>query len=73
MSSNKSEERFYAAQENVWVINIVLCLMLNKIYCIILYHILDNALILSIEYLSKIDHILFKPAINYNYYADTIQ
>ena len=55
MSSNISEERFYAPQENycccfntllcyliVKVINIVLCLMLNKIYCIILYRILDT-------------------------------
>ena len=53
--------------------NIVICLMLNKIYYIILYCILDNTLILSMDKLSKIYHILFKQAINYNYYADTIQ
>ena len=53
--------------------NIVICLMLNKIYYIILYRILDNTLILSMDKLSKIYHILFKQAINYNYYAHTIQ
>ena len=42
--------------------------MLNKIFCIILYRILDSTLILSMNQLSKIYHILFKPAINYNYY-----
>ena len=47
--------------------------MLNKIYCIILYHILNNTIILSMDLLSKIYHILFKPANNYNFYADTIQ
>ena len=47
--------------------------MLNKIYCIILCRILDNTLIFSMDKLSKIYHILFKPAINYNYYADIIQ
>ena len=51
------------------VINIVICLMLNKICCIILYRILDNTIILSIDSLSKIYHILLKPAFNYNYYA----
>ena len=53
--------------------NIVICLMLNKIYCITLYRILDNTIILSMDWLSKIYHILLRPAINYNYYADTIQ
>ena len=38
-----------------------------------MYHILDNTIILSMDQLSKIYHILVKPAINYNYYADTIQ
>ena len=38
-----------------------------------LYHILDTTIILSMDLLSKIYHILFKPAIDYNYYADTIQ
>ena len=47
--------------------------MLNKIYNIILYHILDNTIILSMDQLSKNYYILFKPVINYNYYADTIQ
>ena len=51
------------------------CYMFNaeKIYNIILCHILDNTIILSMNKLSKICHILFKTAINYNYYADTIQ
>ena len=48
-------------------------LMLNKIYCIILYRILDDTMILSMDKVSKIYHILFKPAVNYNCYADTIQ
>ena len=47
--------------------------MLNKIYCIILYRILDNTIIISMDLLTKSYHILFKPANNYNYYADTIQ
>ena len=46
--------------------------MLNKIYCTILYRILDNTIILSMDKLSKVHHILFKPAINDNFYADTI-
>ena len=47
-------------------------LILNKnidLYCIIF----SNTIILTMDLLSKIYHILFKPAINYNYYADTIQ
>ena len=38
--------------------------MLNKTYCISLYRILDNTIILSMDLLSKIYHILF---INYNH------
>ena len=57
----------------MYFINIVICLMLNKIYGIILYRILDKTILFSMDKLSKIYHILFKPAIYYNYYADTIQ
>ena len=44
-----------------------------KHYQVILYRILDTTIILSMEELSKIYHILFKSAINYNYYADIIK
>ena len=43
----------------------------NILYYI--YHILDYTILLSMDLLNNIYHILFKPAINYNYYADTIQ
>ena len=55
------------------VINKAICSMLNKIHDIISYRKLDNTIILIKDKLSKIYHILFKPAINYNYYAYTIQ
>ena len=48
------------------------CVVYKHCY-VILYHILDTTIILSTEQLSKIFHILFKPAINYNFYADTIK
>ena len=48
------------------------CVVYKHCY-VILYRILDTTIILGMEYLSKIYHILFKPAINYNYYADTIK
>ena len=47
--------------------------VVDKHCYVILYRILDTTIILGMEYLSKIYHILFTPAINYNYYADTIK
>ena len=46
--------------------------MLNKKYGIILYGIFDNTILLSMGKFNKIYHLLFKPAINYNYYAGII-
>ena len=44
-----------------------------KHYYVILHRFLDTTIILSMEELSKSYHILFKPAINYNYNADNIK
>ena len=54
-------------------INMLTYCVVYKHYYVILCCILDTTIILSIEELSNVYHILFKPAINYNYYADNIK
>ena len=48
------------------------CVVYKHCY-VILYRILETTIILSMEKLRRIYHILFKSAINYNYYADTVK
>ena len=54
-------------------INMLTYCVVYKHYYVILYRILDTTILLSMEELCKIYHMLFKPAINYNYYADNIK